>query len=223
MVVSGYLITDGLLIEFDRYRHIDFKSFFIRRFKRLYPALITVLFGTAAYITLFSQNLLHNLHMMVLTNLLYVYNWWQILNGQSYFARYANGESPFTHLWTLSIEGQYYLIWPFLVLGLPLLVKNGHQIANIVLILAAVSGAWMAILYMMTVAHTSPAAFDPSRLYYGTDTRAFPFCSVRHWLLFGRAVGYRHITAQMGFQPRSNRNGEPCWVTDDGFHGRCPE
>ena len=114
MVVSGYLITDGLLIEFDRYRHIDFKSFFIRRFKRLYPALITVLFGTAAYITLFSQNLLHNLHMMVLTNLLYVYNWWQILNGQSYFARYANGESPFTHLWTLSIEGQYYLIWPLL-------------------------------------------------------------------------------------------------------------
>ncbi len=103
MVVSGYLITDGLLIEFDRNHRIDFKSFFIRRFKRLYPGLITVLFGTAAYITLFSQNLLHNLHMMVLTNLLYVYNWWQILNGQSYFARYANGESPFTHLWTLSI------------------------------------------------------------------------------------------------------------------------
>ncbi|MBE7901755.1 acetyltransferase, partial [Paenibacillus polymyxa] len=75
-----------------------------------------------------------------------------MLNGQSYFARYANGESPFTHLWTLSIEGQYYLIWPFLVLGLLLLVKNRHQIANIVLILAAVSGAWMAILYMMTVA-----------------------------------------------------------------------
>lgn len=73
MVVSGYLITDLLLQEFDQNNRIDFKGFFIRRVKRLYPGLIAVLFATSAYITLFSQNLLHNLHMMVITNLAYVY------------------------------------------------------------------------------------------------------------------------------------------------------
>lgn len=178
MVVSGYLITDLLLQEFDQNNRIDFKGFFIRRVKRLYPGLIAVLFATSAYITLFSQNLLHNLHMMVITNLAYVYNWWQIANGQSYFARFANGESPFTHLWTLSIEGQYYLVWPFIVLGLLMLVKNRSKIFNIVFILAVLSGIEMAVLQFMA----KPNA-DPSRLYYGTDTRAFA-------ILLGAALAF---------------------------------
>ncbi|KRM72577.1 acyltransferase family protein [Lacticaseibacillus brantae] len=185
MVVSGYLITDGLLQEFDRSGRINFKSFFTRRLKRLYPGLIAVLFATSAYITLFSHNLLHNLHMMVITNLAYVYNWWQIFNGQSYFARFANNESPFTHLWTLSIEGQYYLIWPVIVLGFLMFVKNRTKMFNITFILAVLSAVEMAILALQMGANA-----DPSRLYYGTDTRAFA-------ILLGAALAFIWPSAKL--------------------------
>lgn len=170
MAVSGYLITDGLLREYDLHGRINFKSFYIRRIKRLYPGLVAMLFGTSAYILVFARGLLHNLHMIVLTNLTYVYNWWQIMNGQSYFARFANGESPFTHLWTLSIEGQFYWVWPLVVLLLVKTMKHRGRAFNIIFILAVISAIWMAILYRPTV---GGKAFDPSRLYYGTDTRAF--------------------------------------------------
>lgn len=191
MVVSGYLITDGLLRELDLSGHINFKSFFIRRVKRLYPALVTMLFATSAYITLFARGLLHNLHMIVLTNLTALYNWWQIANGQSYFARYANGESPFTHLWTLSIEGQFYWVWPLVVLLLARTVRNRGKMFNIVFILAVISALWMAALYQPVAGK----AFDPSRLYYGTDTRAFS-------ILLGAALAFVWPSGRLAKQIR---------------------
>lgn len=193
MVVSGYLITDGLVMEITRTGRFNFKNFWLKRIRRLYPALLVVLFGTAAYITLFARGLLHNLHAIIATNLVYLYNWWQIANGQSYFARFADGESPFTHLWTLSIEGQFYLVFPLLVLllfGIFRLSKG--KMAGITLVLAGASAIWMGVLYKITA---GGAHFDPSRLYYGTDTRVFA-------ILLGAALAFiwpsahlaRHIT-----------------------------
>ncbi|KRN29420.1 acyltransferase family protein [Lactobacillus selangorensis] len=177
MVLSGYLITDHLLLEHEQYGRIDMKQFTLRRIKRLYPALVAMLLATSAYITLFQRNLLHNLYQIVVSNMVYLYNWWQIGHGQSYFERFANNESPFTHLWTLSIDGQFYLIWPLLVMVMMMLFKrNGKRHAfRVTVLLALLSAGWMAYLFQ-------PGA-DPSRIYYGTDTRAFS-------LLIGAALAF---------------------------------
>lgn len=163
-VVSGYLITDLLIQEWEQNRKIDIMGFYIRRMKRLYPALITMLMVTGTYITLFQRNLLTNLGKIIISNIFYVYNWVEIGLGQSYFDKFAT-QSPFTHLWSLSIEGQFYLLWPFVTLGLLKLVPKKSHRFWIILGMSLLSAIEMALLF-------SPGK-DPSRLYYGTDTRMF--------------------------------------------------
>ena len=102
-VVSGYLITDLLRQEWEQNGKINIWQFYVRRMKRLYPALVFMLVTASAYITLFQRGLLNNLRGVVVSSLLYVNNWWQINNGLSYFDRFAN-ESPFTHIWSLAVE-----------------------------------------------------------------------------------------------------------------------
>ena len=164
-LISGYLITDHFFNTTDFGGKFDLKNFYWKRLKRLYPGMLFVLLASGAYIFFFLKNLLYHLDQIVLTNVLNVYNWWQIFNGQSYFERFANNESPFTHLWTLSIEGQFYIVWPLLLL---LFIKFGvkkSRIFGFTLVLSVASAIWMAILFKPGV--------DPSRIYYGTDTRLF--------------------------------------------------
>ena len=163
-VVSGYLITVLLRQEWDQNGRIAVKDFYVRRMKRLYPGMVVMLLLSAAYITLFQRNLLNNLRGVVVSSLLYVNNWWQINHGLSYFDRFGN-ESPFTHLWSLAVEGQNYLIWPLLFILLMKLVKNRGTIFKIVIGCSLLSALLLAIWY-------SPGA-DPTRVYYGTDTRLF--------------------------------------------------
>ena len=163
-VVSGYLITDLLRQEWDQNGRIAVKDFYVRRMKRLYPGMVVMLLLSAAYITLFQRNLLNNLRGVVVSSLLYVNNWWQINHGLSYFDRFGN-ESPFTHLWSLAVEWQNYLIWPLLFILLMKLVKNRGTIFKIVIGCSLLSALLLAIWY-------SPGA-DPTRVYYGTDTRLF--------------------------------------------------
>lgn len=172
-VVSGYLITYLLIQEWDTTHSINVLSFYGRRLKRLYPALVTMLLGTTAYITLFQRSLLVNIRKTVLTNLIYGYNWFEIGHGQSYFDRFS-GESPFTHLWSLSIEGQFYLVWPLVVLGLLLVFRKRARAVFPLLALVIVSALAMAFLY-------DPK--NPNRVYYGTDTRMFA-------ILVGAAIAF---------------------------------
>lgn len=171
LLISGYFVTNQLLKKWDR-NSIDLLGYYQRRFSRLYPILVTMLVTTTAYITLFQRPLLHHIKAVIITNLLWVYNWWEIFNGQSYFDRFG-GESPFTHLWTLGVEAQFYVLWPLILLGLLRLFKK-LTVKWIVLLLAILSGVEMAIL------------FDPqnvNRVYYGTDTRVFSLL-LGSWLAF---------------------------------------
>lgn len=116
--------------------------------------------------TIFAHNLLSHIRSIILTNLTFVYNWWLVGHGQSYFDRY-NGESPFTHLWYLSVLGQYYFIWPLLLIVLLKIYTHRRvQVAGILLSLSVISAMIMAILY-----HPDTV----NRVYYGTDTRVAPF------------------------------------------------
>ena len=92
--VSGYLITDIFIQEWDRTGKIKLGAFYLRRLRRLYPTLVVVLVASTAYMTIFAHNLLSHIRSIILTNLTFVYNWWLVGHGQSYFDRY-NGESPF--------------------------------------------------------------------------------------------------------------------------------
>jgi len=163
-VLSGYLITDLLVQQWIRYGYLDIKEFLFRRARRLLPALLVVLASVAAWLALFDPGRLTAVKGDILATALYVGNWWFIFHEVPYFAGFGP-QSPLVHLWSLAVEEQFYLVWPFLLwLGLRY-VPRWKLLSGLALILAAASAVAMALLY-------HPGA-DPTRVYEGTDTRAF--------------------------------------------------
>ena len=163
-VISGFLITGLLLRELDESGTVDIKRFWVRRLRRLMPAVILVIAVTALLAFAFNHVLLYKLKEDAVPSLLWFTNWWYIFRQQSYFDAIA-APSPLLHFWSLAIEEQFYLVWPLVLLLLARLGTKRTRLRRIVVVLAAVSGIAMALLY-------NPQA-DPSRVYYGTDTRAF--------------------------------------------------
>ena len=176
-VLSGYLITGILISEVEEEGTIDLKNFWLRRIRRLVPAVMLM-----AVVIIFVSAVVNRIIFTkgckdFLASVLGFNNWWQIFNKVSYFEA-AGVPSPFTHCWSLAIETQFYLIYPLILLGIYKLVKSrgegranrGLLFAGVTLLLALISVILMIVLF-------DPQQ-DASRVYYGTDTRAFS-------LLFG--------------------------------------
>ncbi len=163
-VLSGYLITTLLLTEWGRSGNISLRRFWGRRARRLLPALGLVLVGVALYaLFVASASQVSSIRDDALASIGYVANWRFVFSNQSYFAQFA-APSPLRHMWSLAIEEQFYLLWPFILM---LLLRRRLKLRVLAQVLggaAIASAVLMAVLYKP---HT-----DPSRVYYGTDTRA---------------------------------------------------
>src|SRR6266480_2990271 len=186
--LSGYLITDLLLGQWVTGR-IRLREFWLRRARRLLPALFLMLAVVAAWVTLADPAQVPNLRGSVLSAAFYVNNWWLISQHISYFARFGP-PSPLGHLWSLAIEEQFYLVWPWLLVAGVRLVRERRpwarirvRLALVTLLLAGASVAAMALAYH--------PGFDFSRAYDGTDTRAFG-------LLIGAALAMVWPSRELG-------------------------
>jgi peptidoglycan/LPS O-acetylase OafA/YrhL len=162
--LSGYLITDLLLGHVRRHGNLGLSQFWLRRARRLLPALFLMLAAVSVYVALFDASQLAQVRRQVITAALYVGNWSTIAQHGSYFARFA-APLPLDHLWSLAIEEQFYLLWPWLLLlGIHVFrSRRRHAIAT--LVAAAASAILMGQLFH--------PGYDPTRAYEGTDTRAF--------------------------------------------------
>ena len=164
-VISGYLITALLLAEYRNRQHIALGQFYLRRARRLLPALFLMLAVVGLYSVLFLPDEVHTLRGDTFGALAYIQNWWQIYAGRSYFAQ--TGRPPLLqHLWSLAVEEQFYLIWPLLFAGL--LRLWGRRPSRIVWTIVGGALASTALMWILFPGDPLRA----SRVYYGTDTRA---------------------------------------------------
>ncbi|MFO0676207.1 MAG: acyltransferase family protein [Polyangiaceae bacterium] len=164
-VLSGYLITALLLAERDARGTVDLRAFWVRRARRLFPALLAMMPFVALYARFFvPTSELARVRADALATLAYVANWWTIANGRSYWDLFA-APSPLEHTWSLAIEEQFYVVWPLVVTAV--FAASGARARRTLVVLTALLAAASAVA--MTVTY-DPAS--PSRAYLGTDTRA---------------------------------------------------
>lgn len=188
-VISGYLMVITSEADWEK-NNFTFFHFYKKRLRRIYPALMVTVVLFTVFTAIVIPKDLGGIRSEILSITFGYNNWWQIAQNASYFSKSA-AASPFTHLWSLAIELQYYLIWPVLFI----LYKKASKICDqkktdyAFLVVAVASGILMAILYKPNV--------DPSRIYYGTDTRIFA-------LLMGAFVGIKHRE----FQNRTYKDNE---------------
>jgi peptidoglycan/LPS O-acetylase OafA/YrhL len=172
-VISGFLITSILTSEIQRTGRIRLGHFWLRRARRLLPALLFMLVIVVIVSAIFARDALSLLASDLPAVLGYFTNWWLIFHHVSYFQ--SVGRPPLVlHLWSLAVEEQFYLIWPLIVLLAVGRQGRTKRVGWVAFIGAIASSAWMAFLFQ--------SSQDPSRVYFGTDTHA-------GGLLLGAALG----------------------------------
>ena len=174
-VISGYLLayTAEKARQAGKFKILNY---YWRRIKRIYPALLIVIFSTVGVYHFLAPQVIEAVRPEIMSVLLGYNNWWQISQNADYFAR-LNNLTPFTHLWFLGVEIQYFFIFPIILLLYAKIYDAGYKkfALAFVAILCVESAAIMPLLYQPET--------DVTRLYYGTDARI-------HALLFGTFLGF---------------------------------
>ena len=168
-VISGYLITLLLIGEHERTGRIALREFWLRRARRLLPALYTMMALVVTYTALFERERLGKLRGDVIAGLLYVSNWYQIWVGQGYTSRLD--WVPLRHLWSLAVEEQFYLAWPLIIVGLMALGRRRLPQVAVWLVGAAV------LIAVVTTA-----------LYYPGRVGLPEFTPDAYWTVAGRSI-----------------------------------
>ncbi len=197
-ILSGFLITTLLIMEWRRTETVRLKAFWARRARRLLPALLVVLVLVAVF-TRFEINPWNRAAVRGdgLASLFYVANWRFIVEKQGYFELFS-AASPLRHMWTLAIEEQFYLVWPLVVFAALRLSRGSMRV------LAAVCGIGVVASVFVMVKTYAPG--DPLRAYYGTDARMHtilmgallaillvvwtPSARARRWLMIAGTVAF---------------------------------
>jgi len=182
-VISGYLITLLLLAESEKSGTVSLKEFWLRRARRLLPALWVVVLGVVVFAALFQREILGTLRGDVVAALFYGFNWFQVWVGTSYFTSFEF--VPLRHLWSLAVEEQFYLIWPIVMLVVARFGKRRLPIVSAVFFFIAVGlTVYMAVVYQpgtISTINDTPEQFmslfgqSVSRvdyLFLGTFTRS---------------------------------------------------
>ena len=159
--LSGYLVTSGLLQK-------DFSvwKFIKRRMEKIYPSLIAVVMVSSVVVFFINGGLEWKYKMSALASIAGLNNIYQIVSKMSYFDNFGM-IMPLTHIWALSFQLQMYILFPFILKGLKKIKLQNKTIGIIFILVSVVSAAWMGYKFYM--------GSDFSRIYYGTDTRAFAF------------------------------------------------
>lgn len=166
-VISGFLITSLLLVEFDRTGRLDYRGFYVRRARRLLPALLAMLVVSAVLVATVASDVAAGFRHDLPGALLYYSNWLNIVSDTSYFD--FIGRPPILkHLWSLALEEQFYLVWPTVAL-LAYRWRGARAVGQV-----AALGALLSTVALMTgsLIGSMPAPNDPSRLYFGADTHS---------------------------------------------------
>lgn len=161
-VLSGYLITDLLVARREAAGRMSLRDFWVRRARRLLPALAVLLVVVTAAVAVIEPDQLGPLRPVLVAAVTYSSNWYQALHHQSYFAIFGP-PPPLQHLWSLAIEEQFYLVWPLLLMVVARMGSRQLR-AAVAWTGAAASAVAMALVYV-------PGS-DPSLVYYGTGTHA---------------------------------------------------
>ncbi|WP_197508312.1 acyltransferase family protein [Mycobacterium sp. E802] len=168
-VLSGFLITSLLLDEYRRTERIDLKGFWIRRAKRLLPAMVLMTLAVVIARDLFPSDAVDSLRDDAVAAFFWMANWVFVAGNTDYFSQGAT-PSPLQHTWSLAVEEQYYVIWPLLVLAAALALRRRRpQAVRAAVFVLAVLGVVASAVEAILLSGDDGLL---NRVYFGTDTRA---------------------------------------------------